>query len=289
MKKSVIIMVMLVVSTVSAISLSAQPTKQERKQLESLDREIRKLDFQINRLELKIYSSGYSHIDYLGEIKILKAKVDSLARFKPKNVVEMAQRDAQITKLDSMIQHDYQQLAKQPDVRNLVQDLNWKWQHLEKLIKIRDVIYDHVYTSNQIPKEMGNVTVHRRLNSNVVRRQEMVIGKIENNLNGTSVSVAPTDTGMITSAGYKVIFHNYYYDNVNFRVEPLNGGDRTSYTLKSGGKEVHYLIPGSYLIHYYSAGTELCSPQIMTIDGQVRSYEGEPCYNFAYMPNSIRR
>lgn len=289
MKTAKMILAISIMLIVSASSI-AQPTRQERKELTSLDREIKKLDFQINRLELKIYSAGYSPVDYLGEIKTLKTRVDSLAKFKPKNVVEMAQRDAQIAKLDSMIQYDYQQLAKMPDVRNLIQDLNWKWNRIEKLVKDRDRIYDRVYISNQIPREMGDKTVHRRLNSNIVRRQEMVIGKIENSVNGTSVSVASISSqpGMITNDGYKVIFHNVYCSNVVFKIEPVDGGDRTAYCLKSGQKEIHYLLPGRYLIHYLSDGVELCSPQILNIDGQVRTYEGESCYNFAYMPSSVR-
>lgn len=291
MKTVKMILVMSIILIVSASSATfAQMTRQESKQLKSLDKEIKKLDFQTNRLEMKINAKGYVPIDYIGEVKILKAKIDSLTQFQPKSVLEMSRRDSLVALWSGMINYDNKQLSKQPDTRALVQELNWKWERMNKLQKERDKIFDRYSTATSVPKELNNHTAHLRDNGFHVRTRELLVNKIENNLSAP-ISVDSTkakSNGMVTKDGYKVIFHNLYCSQVVFKIYSADGVS-SSYCLKSGQKEIHYLLPGTYSIHYIADGAEICEPRNMNIDGQLDSYEGEQCFNFVYMPYNVRR
>ena len=112
-----------------------------------------------------------------------------------------------------------------------------------------------------IPREMSCITKRRRERSNVIRRQELVLSKIEGNLNST---VNPG----VSEGGYKVIFDNKYSLNTTFILLGVDGGQRLAVSLAGKTKERHYILPGRYVVEYYVAGRKMNEVGRLTIDGE---------------------
>ena len=143
------------------------------------------------------------------------------------------------------------------------------------LAKLKDKISLDYISSSGIPDELTSLEETRRHRSNAVKREAMVMAKINKNLSSSDA----------TADGYKVILDNQYYMPITFAFYPLNGGERTAFNLESGKKATVYLLPGTYEVTFLSGGTQIGTSQHLTIDGQKRIYQGEECFNFAYMPN----
>jgi hypothetical protein len=143
------------------------------------------------------------------------------------------------------------------------------------LAKLKDKIALDYISSSGIPDELTPSEKIRRQIANIVKREAMVIAKINKNLSSTEA----------TADGYKVILDNQYYMPITFAFSSLNGGERTAFNLESGKKATVYLLPGTYEVTFLSGGTQIGIAQKMTIDGQKRVYQGEECFNFAYMPS----
>lgn len=144
---------------------------------------------------------------------------------------------------------------------------------LSSLQARRDSIIFGFITGNDVPRELQPRELDARLRGNVIRRQELVLGKIETNMSETA-----------TSPGLKVIVANDYWLPVTFKFEPLDGGEKISINISSGRKEYLSLIPGQYLVHYLNGGKEISRPAVLNLDGSKHNYQGEHCFGYVYMP-----
>ncbi|QQG52392.1 MAG: hypothetical protein HY931_03650 [Candidatus Falkowbacteria bacterium] len=133
-------------------------------------------------------------------------------------------------------------------------------------------IYDR-----KIPTEVNRIDYKQRDRSYDLRRDDLVLTKIEQNINS---AISPGGQ----EGGYKVIFDNMYIEPVDFKVFRSNGEQYTSVMVKPGVKRTKYLLPGVYFVHFYVAGKPSGLPCKLTIDGKTYDYDGESCFNFAYMP-----
>lgn len=138
----------------------------------------------------------------------------------------------------------------------------------------RDSIIFGFITSNDVPRELTPKEFDARSRGNVVRRQELVLGKIEANISESAIN----------PSGLKVIVANEYWLPITFKFEPLDGGERFSINLPPRGKEYVFLIPGRYLVRYLNGGKEICLPVELNLDGSKHNYRGEYYFGYVYMP-----
>lgn len=133
-------------------------------------------------------------------------------------------------------------------------------------------IYDR-----KVPTEVNRVDYKQRERSYDLRRSDLALTKIEQNINS---AISPGGQ----ESGYKVIFDNQYIEPVDFKVFRLNGEQYTSVMINPGVKRIKYFLPGKYVVQFYVAGKPSGAPRPLTIDGKTYDYNGESCFNFAYMP-----
>ena len=137
-------------------------------------------------------------------------------------------------------------------------------------VKVADV---RTNPDNPIPFVMTRLQMRRRLQSNVIRRQELVFKKLEQNpVYGSEL-------------GFKGIIDNKYAYPVTFKFTPLDGGESKSVFVLAGKMQIETLVPGTYAVQFLDGGRELCSPSIFTVNAVINSYGGTPCHWFAYMPS----
>lgn len=148
----------------------------------------------------------------------------------------------------------------------------------EKLVRLqaqRDSLIWRFISDEKIPRELSPGELKARLRANIVRRQEMVLGKIESGL--------LTDTDG-QQRGLKVIVANDYWRDITFKINPTNGGERVSVNVVPGKQDEIFLIPGNYIVSYFVGGQEVGQPQPLTIDGAKHKYRNQDCFGFVYMP-----
>ncbi|MFA6417382.1 MAG: hypothetical protein WCW61_04295 [Patescibacteria group bacterium] len=133
-------------------------------------------------------------------------------------------------------------------------------------------IYDR-----KIPTEVNRIDYKQRERSYDLRGSDLLLTKIEQNINS---AISPGGQ----EGGYKVIFDNQYIEPVDFKVFRLNGEQYTSVMINPGVKRIKYFLPGKYVVQFYVAGKPSGAPRPLTIDGKTYDYNGESCFNFAYMP-----
>jgi hypothetical protein len=133
-------------------------------------------------------------------------------------------------------------------------------------------IYDR-----KVPTEVNRVDYKQRERSYDLRRSDLVLTKIEQNINS---AISPGGQ----EGGYKVIFDNMYIEPVDFKVFRISGEQYTSVMIDPGVRRTKYLLPGKYYVQFYVSGKQSGAPRPLTIDGKTYDYKGESCFNFAYMP-----
>jgi hypothetical protein len=146
---------------------------------------------------------------------------------------------------------------------------------VEELQGRRNEIFDRA-TSVEIPGEVSPCELRKRSRGNYLRREEVVLSKVEGNL----TVVQPSGL----KAGYKVIVSNEYYMPTTFLITPVNGGDKTSLLLDQDRRETIFLTPGSYTVTFLNGGNPIGRSAVFNIDGSVHNYKGEECFAFVYMP-----
>jgi len=156
---------------------------------------------------------------------------------------------------------------------DLKQKIVVKIERLEALQSQRNYIVDSYTRSTEVPKELSSRELDQRKNSFAVRRQEMLLEKISNNIHGSRVD---------SSNGYKVVLDNNYYKTIVFDIVGNTGGDHASVVLRPKEKRYINLIPDTYTVKCLEGGRQLSS-RIMTIDGSMHDYKGEKCFNFAFV------
>lgn len=128
-------------------------------------------------------------------------------------------------------------------------------------------------TYREVPVELTALRRNRRLNANVLRRQEIGLKALEQR---TSAGGAAPNFVID-----KIIIDNKNSRPANFIFRPLDGGEKLAVSLAPKSKETHCLIPGSYQVEILVNGY-LQGIHRLTIDGSLSYYEGEPCAGFAY-------
>lgn len=220
-------LVVLLVVAIMAINASSQ-TKQESKQINALEKEIKKTFKEIDVLakdSLAIHRADIFHLTY---------------------------------------------------VRN---EIDRKKQKIADLQNERDNIFLSFATTRELSKEASRREVKLRQRGNYLRRQELVLEKVEANLS----SIDPSDL-LGTDRGYKVIVANDYTMTVTFVIRPVDGGEGKSVVVTPREKVNVYLVPGRYLVSTLSGSAAAYTDKQLTIDGSTHIFKGEDCFNFIYMP-----
>jgi hypothetical protein len=260
---------LIAVAVVGANGVAFGQTKQEKKQISLLEREISSVQNEIQVLRKRLASVSEA------EISSVKTDIDSLrALFSRSTDPKLVDKYSKLTrKRQKELSSLEIKAAGNMAIEKELSALNDK---LANLQHERDFIFSQYAATPDVPKEMLKIEQKRRLRSNVVRREELVLEKIENNLG----KVEPSGN----KAGYKVILDNQYHSRITFKIVAINGGDIQSSVVDSRKKETIYLLPGSYTVSFFNGGTQIGNPRSMTIDGRTHTYLGEECFNFAYMP-----
>lgn len=264
MKKLIFFMISMILFSISH-SAFAQ-TSQEKEQFKIIEREIKLLES-----ELKSYQKGFDKQKKV-EAYQLKRELREIERFTDARqnkdieslVLAKQIKDSLTSQIDSI----------ESITSNL--DIEYKLEELFNMRRKREEMIER-WTSPEynVPREMSCITKRRRERSNVIRREELVLSKIEGNLNST---VNPG----VSEGGYKVIFDNKYSLNTTFILLGVDGGQRLAVSLAPKTKERHYVLPGIYLVEAYVSGRKVGQARRLTVDGEAHSYETEPCFGFVY-------
>lgn len=184
---------------------------------------------------------------------------------------QIEEKEAVIEKLEKKLVDSTLTAPDKTEIKKQISEIK---SQVYDLSKSKDKIASDYINSTGIPTELTALEKTRRQRANTLKREAMVMEKINQNISSVDVS-----------KGYKVILDNQYYMPVTFAFSSLNGGERTAFNLGSGKKTTVYLLPGTYEVAFLDGGSQIGITQKMTIDGQKRVYQGEECFNFAYMPN----
>ncbi len=130
-----------------------------------------------------------------------------------------------------------------------------------------------------VPVEVSRYNKNRRSRANVLRVDELVISKIEQNI---SSAISPGGQ----ESGYKVIFDNMYMRPATYIVTSA-GMARLAVTVEAKTRRTKFLMPGVYMVETYINGKKQELVNKLTIDGQVHDYKGESCFNFVYTPRGM--
>lgn len=250
-------------------SVFAQATRQERWQINKLEEEISLLKEKIS-LEEKTIAFEKRH-----EIFRLKQTNQSLER-----QIRTAETIDQATWFKSQIDNNWQKIDSIESIISnyYLEDLKTKLALLEEQ---REEMVQETINFEGIPREITRRPAIRRHRSNVLRREEMVLTKIENNLNQSSSETTAYEPSQTETNGLKVIFDNKYYRSITFFLYPLDGGERIAVTTAAKNREVHYLIPGKYRVETaINNQVDTRRSTFLTIDGQTHYFEGESCFGF---------
>lgn len=270
MKKMFMFLALIACIAISQQPLFGQTTRQERNQLNLLENEIANLQTEVIQQEKFLEREKHEvQFELWKELRRLEIQADPRRAASIDEIewtkTEMGRIKLQIDSVESI---------------SSSQELEFKKTQLAQFQDQRDqLIQNYLFPDQSIPKEMGNLTKNRRQNSNVIRREELVLAKIENNIGGPYAAVDPN----VEPTGYKVIFDNKYSLSTTFVLLPMNGGEKIAINLAPRSRTDNYILPGKYLVEFYVNGRrrdDLTSP--LTIDGSSHSYEGESCFGFVF-------
>ncbi len=158
-------------------------------------------------------------------------------------------------------------------------EINRKKEQIADLQKYRDNIFLSFTLTREVPKEASRREIKLRQRGNYLRRQELVIEKVEANLS----SVNPSNLSA-TNGGYKVIVANDYVMPVTFIITPIDGGEDKTIVIDPFKKINIYLLPGKYSVSTLNGSSQSCADKQLTINGSTHIFKGEECFNFIYMP-----
>ncbi|MFA6194561.1 MAG: hypothetical protein WC719_02330 [Patescibacteria group bacterium] len=161
-------------------------------------------------------------------------------------------------------------------VRN---EISRKKQQIADLQKYRDNLFLSFTLTREVPKEASRREIKLRQRGNYLRRQELVIEKVEANLS----SVDPSNLSA-TKGGYKVIVANDYVMTVTFIITSIDGGENKTVVIDPFKKINIYLVPGKYSVATLNGSSQSCADSQITINGSTHVFKGEECFNFIYMP-----
>jgi len=253
-------------------------TKQESRQMKALENEIQKTKGEIFQLENSLKSDYSDEINELDQHNAdLKARImsesDSLRREGLKdslliNQKKVAWLSSKSTPVD--------QAAAQFAIDN-------KMEKIDNLEKEREIIFYGYTTAASLPKEFSPKELRRRQRAYVIRREELVLGKVERNLSSFAPSsLNNSSNSPATDNGLMVIVDNQCPLFVKFQFSPLDGGERRSIGVDPTKMETIYLTPGKYTVAMYKGGN-FTEEHILHINGEKHLYRGKECFGFVYM------
>lgn len=255
-----------------AVAAIGQPvfgqTAQEKKQMSLIEAEIARLENEVRVLEKnEERQTAKDKFELRRQIRELELRADPRRAKSEEDMLfartEMNKLWLKIDSLDSLIESF---------------EISFKREEIDRYQDERQAMIKRwTAPSNTIPREMRVVTKNRRLRANEVRREDLVISKIENNLNS---AISPT----ADKSGYQIILDNKSPHLVTFMLRGIKGGESVSFTLSPRTKERHAVVPDVYFVDFFVNGRKVQTQEVnkMTIDGQVRYYEGEPTFGYAY-------
>ena len=251
-------------------------TRQQTKQVRALDQEISRLKLDKIRLERQIQPN------YAEEIKRLSCEIDSLAKMSLEGLTlpEIAKMEQETNKKRDLLALYEEKALNAQNNPQLKKQIVEKDSEISFFKGEREKIFLEFATSNQIPREMTDRIKGRRQNANVLRREEMVIEKVEGNLG----SVNPQEN---SNGGYLVILSNQNYNDVNFSIQPIDGGDKVGHVLKGKTNLDIYLIPGRYLVTATVGGIKKLDPIIINITGEKMTIFGRECFSYALVTSTM--
>jgi len=262
--KQIVVFLVLVIVAIASQSVWGQ-TAQEKSQMRFLEKEIDNLKNEIVDLEKGLEKEKAMAVFQLKkEVKQLEMQAD------PK-------RAQTVEEIESAKKSKVQIEAKIDSVESIYSywELEMKKEELDNLKEKRKEILASWVDSDEIPKELTILTKNRRLRANTIRREELVLSKIEDNI---SQQISPSGS----EGGYKVIFDNKYSLGTTFILRGVDGGQRLAISLSPRTKERHYVLPGRYLVEYIVNGRKLSVISNLMVDGEKHYYESEPCFGFVY-------
>lgn len=265
MKKLVVFLVLIAVAAISQ-QVNGQ-TAHQKKQLNLIEEEIDRVESEILKEEKRLKDENRAE-EIVLQRKIKEAEMRADPR-RAKSTEAMAIAKEEVIGLN----HQLDSLKSQA---LFTWETELKKEELDELRQTRKEMLA-VWTTQDvfIPETMTRVKKNRYQNSNVIEREELVINKIKDNLNG-AVDPAGAD------GGYKVIFDNKYVLPTTFILQGVDGGERFAVSLGAKTKEIHYVLPGRYLVKYIVNGRLSTKADPLTIDGTKHFYESEPCFAFVY-------
>lgn len=156
-----------------------------------------------------------------------------------------------------------------------------KEKRIKELETFHESIINEYISYNGVPKEITRYEAEARSMANDLRRQEMVLKKVENNLGQSKNDASSEDKGL------KIIVENNYGADITFMICPIDGGEQTAVCLASKKMTEINLIPGKYIVSTYAGGRQIGEPRNLSVDGTIRNYKGKACYNFICMSASL--
>lgn len=274
MKKNLLVLVMVVMTT----SLFSQ-TSQEKRQVNALDNEIEKTKKEISILEKSLLSDYSDKIDELDikNVSLTKRIVlekDSLRREVLKDSLRINKKTVALLSGKSI-----------PVDQDAVQyEIGGKTKKITDLEQERENIFRRYATASDVPKELSRRELNRRQRAYVIRREDLVLQKVEANISSSaSPSINPSNSPT-TNAGYKIILANDYVLPTLFTISPLNGGDKTSALVDPHQTTEMYLLPGVYEVSFFSGDSSSEKTDILKVDGSKRIFRGKEYFGGAYMP-----
>lgn len=244
-------------------SISGQ-TAQEKRQMRIIENEISRLESDLKHLKKKFEK------DKKIEIYHLRRELRELDISYRRNGGDQSQDWFEDTK-DSL---QFRIGFVESITSNL--DIEFKLEELNEMRKKREaMIEEWTRPERNVPREMSWTTKRRRQRSNTIRREELTLSKIEENINQT---INPSGK----EGGYKIILHNEYSLNTTFILKGLDGGQRLAVSLPPKTKSRHYVLPDTYIVECWVAGRRQNQVYELTVDGQVHHHDEEPCFGFIH-------
>lgn len=273
MKATVFFAALLAIFWLMTPSVVSSQTRQENRQIADIENEISRLQNQANRLENSLADTTYlAAMEAKVTTEIAKLVADTV---NPVDIPSLLTATKQIDAKNVILgQIRHERFLARKQNREIQNQLNGLYARIAQLETSRKAIFDRYTTTTDIPREMTQNTMKRRLQSNVVRREESSINVLEH---------LPVYGNMVDSTVLlKVVVDNKAIGAVSFQFKPLNGGLAQPIAVPAKTKMEIFLVPGDYLViaEYRSS----LKTTIITVDRVVANYEGIPCHGYTFYP-----
>ncbi len=286
MKKNLYLTGIIVSVVMLGSAVFAQNTIVDNKKIDDINQTIREKQATIARIDSRLINL----VDYSAAIKAVTFELDSLLVNKPETEmgrklqkVEVSQK----TKALNLLLKKQKTFSKY-SVQKVDRDaLTLQIAQLEAQ---KNAIFQAYVVDTKVPKELSpkelrrrdrgfdarhqDLTANReeRIETNSAKREDLTFRKLENNpVYGDS-------------SGFMGIISNQYFAPVIFRFRSLDGGENKDLLLGPGKVVEEKLIPGTYVVTFWSGARQIGEASKFTVDAVVTKYDGAPCHWWAYQP-----